>query len=82
MTISGYLNLKNIDLDIRKGEFVCIVGSVGSGKSSLLNVINGNLIFVRDELANGQNAQIKREREFFYNFFKEIAAEALTEAPV
>jgi ABC-type lipoprotein export system ATPase subunit len=53
MTISGYLNLKNIDLNIRKGEFVCIVGSVGSGKSSLLNVINGNLIFVRDELANG-----------------------------
>ena len=28
--------LKNINLEIYKGEFVCIIGEVGSGKSSLL----------------------------------------------
>ena len=27
-------NLKDINLTIKKGEFVCIIGEVGSGKSS------------------------------------------------
>ena len=36
--------LKEIDLKIKKGEFVCIIGDVGSGKSSLLNSIIGDLI--------------------------------------
>ncbi|RGE20364.1 amino acid ABC transporter ATP-binding protein [Leucobacter sp. wl10] len=32
--------LKGIDLDIRKGEVVCILGPSGSGKSTLLRAIN------------------------------------------
>lgn len=31
--------LRNIDLDIRRGEFVSIMGKSGSGKSTLLNII-------------------------------------------
>lgn len=31
--------LKNLELEIRQGEFVCIYGSSGSGKSTLLNII-------------------------------------------
>lgn len=31
--------LKNIDLDIKKGEFVAIIGASGSGKSTLMNII-------------------------------------------
>jgi ABC-type lipoprotein export system ATPase subunit len=33
--------LKNVDLSIRRGEFVSIVGKSGSGKSTLLNMITG-----------------------------------------
>ena len=33
--------LKGIDLEMRKGEFVSIIGSSGSGKLTLLNLIGG-----------------------------------------
>ena len=33
--------LKNINLTINEGEFVCIVGGNGSGKSTLSKLING-----------------------------------------
>ncbi|KAH3666650.1 hypothetical protein WICMUC_005554 [Wickerhamomyces mucosus] len=33
--------LKNIDLEIKKGEFIMITGAIGSGKSSLLAAIFG-----------------------------------------
>lgn len=35
--------LKNINLSIEKGEFICIIGSSGGGKSTLLNLIGGFL---------------------------------------
>jgi polar amino acid transport system ATP-binding protein len=33
--------LKGIDLDVRKGELLCLIGASGSGKSTLLQCING-----------------------------------------
>lgn len=33
--------LESVDLDIRQGEFVCVVGSSGSGKTTLLRVLAG-----------------------------------------
>jgi len=33
--------LSNINLDIKEGEFVCIVGSSGCGKSTLLSILAG-----------------------------------------
>lgn len=31
--------LKNIDLEIRKGEFLAVIGASGSGKSTLMNIL-------------------------------------------
>lgn len=36
--------LKDINLEIEKGEFVTIIGSNGSGKSTLFNIICGNYL--------------------------------------
>jgi nitrate/nitrite transport system ATP-binding protein len=36
-----YIALKNINLDVRKGEFITLLGHSGCGKSTLLNIIAG-----------------------------------------
>lgn len=36
--------LKDINLKLKKGEFVTVIGGNGAGKSTLMNVISGNLI--------------------------------------
>ena len=41
--------LKNIDLQVYRGEFLCVIGDVGSGKSSLLSALIGDMIYVPDE---------------------------------
>jgi len=42
--------LEHIDLDVKDGEFVCIVGPSGCGKSTLLNIIGGFLPHTRGEV--------------------------------
>ncbi|AZR74748.1 energy-coupling factor transporter ATPase [Anoxybacter fermentans] len=38
---SGVVALKNINLSIKKGEFIGLVGHTGSGKSTLVQTLNG-----------------------------------------
>ena len=38
---NSYTALQNINLTIKRGEFICIVGSSGCGKSTLLSVLEG-----------------------------------------
>lgn len=38
-----HLVLSDVNLDIRKGEFVYLIGKVGSGKSSLIKTLNGQI---------------------------------------
>lgn len=46
-----HLVLSNVNLDIAKGEFVFLIGQTGSGKSSLLKIIYGDL-----HIGNGTGA--------------------------
>ena len=46
------MTLKNLDLQVHKGEFLCIIGDVGSGKSSLLNACIGDMIYVPEKEIN------------------------------
>ncbi|KAJ8922563.1 hypothetical protein NQ315_007593 [Exocentrus adspersus] len=50
---SGF-KLQDINLKIRKGEFIGVIGSVGSGKSSLLSAILGELYIDSGEIAISQ----------------------------
>ena len=52
--------LRKIDIDVEKGEVICIVGSSGSGKSTLLRCINrlerqtaGKVYYHEKEIGNG-----------------------------
>ena len=49
--------LKDFNLEIRKGEFLTIIGSSGSGKTTVLKLINGLISHFRDHLC-------RRERYF------------------
>ena len=42
--INDEFYLNNINLTVKKGEFICIIGEVGSGKSSLIQAILNNMI--------------------------------------
>ncbi|MFN9548304.1 MAG: ABC transporter ATP-binding protein [Cyanobacteriota bacterium] len=39
----SYEALRNVDLRVSKGEFVCVIGHSGCGKSTLLNMVSGFL---------------------------------------
>lgn len=41
---SGTPALENVSIEIKKGEFLCIVGHNGSGKSTLAKMLNGLLL--------------------------------------
>jgi ABC-type multidrug transport system fused ATPase/permease subunit len=57
LQIGGKSILKNIHLRVRDGEFVAVVGEVGSGKSMLLLSLLGETGAVMDEyLVNGEDA--------------------------
>ena len=58
--------LERVDLDVRRGEFVCIVGPSGCGKTTLLNVIGGFLAPTRGRaLVEGEAVRGPDPRRIF-----------------
>ena len=59
----GYLN--NINLTVKEGEFICIIGEVGSGKSSLIQAILNNMIILQNKdtkiIVNGKISYVGQE---------------------
>lgn len=43
------VTLKGVNLEIKKGEFVCILGDVGSGKSSIISMMIGDLLYMEKD---------------------------------
>ena len=65
---TAYVALSGIDLEIRDGEFLCLLGPSGCGKSTLLNILAG-FEPVSDGFVEQDGAPIKgagRERMMFF----------------
>ena len=46
--------MKDINFEVTKGEFICVIGDVGAGKTSLLKAIVGDLIYISDSEIEAQ----------------------------
>ncbi len=65
-TVNEMCLFQNFDLTIGKGDFVSVVGSNGSGKTSMLNIICGSIPIEGGKIfING--ADISKEKEYVRN---------------
>lgn len=75
--------LVNINLEIKEGEFLAIIGPSGSGKSTLLNIIGGldlpdegQVIFNNRKISDYDDNELSRYRNEFIGFvFQEFHLE-------
>jgi len=44
------ITLKDINLEVKKGEFIIIIGKIGSGKSSLLHAILNEMTYLPEDV--------------------------------
>lgn len=63
-TTNEKIALDNVSLDVKKGDFISVIGSNGAGKSTLFNAIAGS--FMTDEgkiILDGENITLKKEHD-------------------
>ena len=70
-----YEVLKNISLQVQRGEYVALTGASGSGKSTLLNIMgcldvpsNGHYHLQGDEVSTKTDTELARIRNRFFGF--------------
>lgn len=59
--------LKQIDLKIRRGELLAVIGSVGSGKTSLVSALAGDMTKVYGDVAWGASYATCPQQPWIYN---------------
>ena len=59
--------LRDINLKVPAGEFVCVVGKVGSGKSSLFSAITGELRKQKGTVKSGGRVALVSQQAFLIN---------------
>ncbi len=42
-TVNEKIALRNVNLHVKRGEFITVIGSNGAGKSTMMNMISGGL---------------------------------------
>ncbi len=62
-TIDETIALKNINLNIKEGDFISIIGSNGAGKTTLFNIISGHIYPTSGEIYIN-NRKITKEPEY------------------
>ena len=61
-TINENKVFDNFSIEVKKGEFITIIGSNGAGKSTLLNLISGNIAIDSGMiLLDGRDVSFKEE---------------------
>ena len=50
INVCDSIQIKELNLTINKGEFIWVIGGVGSGKSSLVSALLGDMIYMDDEM--------------------------------
>lgn len=78
------VSLQDIDLKIKKGSFVVIVGETGSGKSSLLNAMIGEMIHLPDKTIQeiGDPKRAIKDGELRYLQHSLLTTDLTTNSPV
>lgn len=76
---NGAVGMKDLDLEIRPGEFVVIVGSSGAGKSTLLRAVNGLNLLTQgsveidgEPLAGHSSRELRRMRKRIGMIFQDF----------
>lgn len=82
--------LRDVDLDVRKGEFIVLLGASGSGKSTLLNILggldlptSGEVDFMGTRLTGAGDGELTRYRResvgFVFQFYNLIPSLTVAE---
>ena len=65
-SFGGVQALKSVDLELRRGEIMGIVGDNGAGKSTLMKVLSGAYLADEGEICiDGQKAHIRNPQDAF-----------------